>query len=64
MKQPDSLQTIVDASERLKIQSKLAILRMDRALARLLAMIEDVRLTPEEAWVLRKPLQIIEEAKK
>ena len=46
MTEQTSLQTIVDASERLKIQSKLAILRMDRALARLLEIkraIEEAR---------------------
>ena len=44
MKQPDaSLQTVLEASENLKLQSKLAILRMDRALARLLEVKESIQ---------------------
>ena len=38
----DSLQALTEASEKLKLQSKLAILRMDRALARLLEVKESI----------------------
>ena len=45
----DSLQTVLEASERLRMQSKLAILRMDRALARLLEVMESIERNMTEA---------------
>ena len=38
----DSLQALEKASENLKLQSKLAVIRMDRALARLLEVKESI----------------------
>ena len=51
MTEQTSLQTIVDASEKAKRDSKLALLRLDRALARFREIIEARELNERYYWI-------------